>query len=129
MSDLIAIVSSNNESSQYNPALEITGTERRTSREKLHQDLVFELLQQRLWYRKFCCLFKIINSQSPSYLFGLYASPNTRYFARNSENTTQLRTKHHFYRNSFSPQLWKSLTIWIQKSENIEALVFSKLTF
>ena len=61
----------NIESIQYNAALAITGAVRGTSREKLYQELGFESLQQRRWYRKLCCLFKIINNQSPRYLFQL----------------------------------------------------------
>ena len=56
----------NIESIQYNAALAITGAVRGTSREKLYQELSFESHQQKL-----CCLFKIINNQSPSYLFQL----------------------------------------------------------
>ena len=71
----------NIESIQYNAALAITGAVRGVCREKLYQELGFESLQQRRWYRKLCCLFKIIKRQSPSYLFQLVPSPNTRYFA------------------------------------------------
>ena len=91
----------NIESIQYNAALAITGAVRGTSREKLYQELGFESLQQRRWYRKLCCLFKIIKNQSPSYLFQLVPSPNIRYFARNSENIPQLRTKHDFQKFLF----------------------------
>ena len=61
----------NIESIQYNAVLAIKGAARETSREKLYQELGFESLQQRGWYRKLCCLFKIINNQSPLYLFQL----------------------------------------------------------
>ena len=44
-------------STQYNAALAITGAIRSSSREKLYQELGFESLQQRRWYRKLC--FKI----------------------------------------------------------------------
>ena len=87
----------NIESIQYNAALAITGAVRGTSREKLYQELGFESLQQRRWYRKLCCLFKTINNQSPSFLFPLVPSPNTRYFARNSENIPQLRAKYELF--------------------------------
>ena len=70
----------NIESIQYNAALAITGAVRGVCREKLYQKLGFESLQQRRWYRKLCCLFKIIKKQSPSCLFQLVPSPNTRYF-------------------------------------------------
>ena len=61
----------NIESIQYNAALAITGAVRGTSREKLCQELGFESLQKRRWYRKLCCLFKIINNRSPRYPFQL----------------------------------------------------------
>ena len=95
----------NIKSTQYNAALAIRGALRGTSREKLYQELGFESLQQRCWWRKLCCLFKIINNQSSSYLFQWVPSPNTRYFAQNSENIPQLRAKHDFFKNYFSPRL------------------------
>ena len=52
----------NIESIQYNAALAITGAIRGTSKEKIYQELGFESLQQRCWYRKLCCLFKIIKT-------------------------------------------------------------------
>ena len=69
----------NIESIQYNTALAITAAERGTSRKKLCKELGFQSLQQSHWYRKLC-LFKIINNQSPRYLFQLLPSPNTKYF-------------------------------------------------
>ena len=89
----------------YNAALAITGAVRGTSREKIYQELGFESLQQRRWYVKLCFLFKIINNQSPCYLFQLVPSPNIRYFARNSENIPQLRIKHDVFKTPFSPRL------------------------
>ena len=128
-----ALFHQNIESIQYNAALEITGAVRETSREKLYQELGFESIQRRRWYRKLCCLFKIINNQSPRYLFQLVPSPNTRYFSRNSENIAQLWTKHDFLKNSFfslaikegnnlDPQIKKSKSISIFNS-NILAFI------
>ena len=76
----------NIESIQYNTALAITGAVRGTSREKLYQELSCGSLQQRRWYGKRCCLFKIINSQSQSYLFQSVPSWKTEYFAQSSDN-------------------------------------------
>ena len=122
----------NIESIQYNAALAITGAVRGTSREKLYQELGFESLQQRRWYRKLCCLFKIINNQSPRYLFQLVPSSNTRYFSRNSENIAQLWTKHDFLKNSFFPSTIKegnNLDPQIKKSKSISILKSNILTF
>ena len=74
----------NIESVQHNVALAITNVVRETSREKPCQELGFESLQQRRWYRKLYCLFQIIINQSSRYLFQLDPSPNTIYFSRNS---------------------------------------------
>ena len=111
-----------NRHNQYNSALAITRVVRETSRENLYQELGFESLQQRRWYRKLCCLFEIINNQSPRYLFQLVPSPNTRDFSRNSENIPQLRTKHNFFKNSFLPSSikeWNNLEPQIRKPKSI----------
>ena len=59
------------ESIQYNAAIAITGSTRGIPREKLYQNLGFEPLQQRRWYRKLCLFCKIMKNQSPKYLFEL----------------------------------------------------------
>ena len=51
------------ESLQYNACLAITGAMRGSSREKLYQELGFESLQQRLWYRKLCSLYKVFKTK------------------------------------------------------------------
>ena len=107
-------------------ALAMTGAVKRTSREKYYQEL------GRHWYRKLCCLFKIINSQSPRYLFQLVPSPNTRYFSRNSENISQLWTKHHFFKNYFLPLTikdWNNLDPQIRKSKRISIFKSNILKF
>ena len=87
------------------------GHSRRNFIGKLYQELGFESLQQRHWCRKLCCLFKIINNQSPKYLFPLVPSPNTRYFARNSENIPQL------FKNMTNG--WNNLDLQIRKYKSI----------
>ena len=110
----------------------VTSAVRGTSREKLYQELGFELFQQRRWYRKLCCLFKIINNQSPRYLFQLVLSPNTTYFARNSESILQLCTEHDFFKNSFSSltiKEWNNLDPHIRKSKSISIFKSNILKF
>ena len=53
------------ESIQYNAAVIIAGAIRGTSKYKLFEELDLESLQHRRWYRKFCCLLKILKNQSP----------------------------------------------------------------
>ena len=56
------------ESVQYNAALAITGAIHGSSREKLYQELGFESLHDRRWYRKLCFYFKIRHNNCPLYL-------------------------------------------------------------
>ena len=122
----------NIESSQDNAALAILGAVRGTSREKLHQELDLQSLQQRRWYRKLCCLFKLISNHSPSYLFQLVLSKNIKYFAQNSENTPQLRTKHDFFESSFllsTIKEWNNLDPHIRKSKRISIFQSNILKF
>ena len=53
------------ESIQYNAAIAITGTIRGTS-SKLFQELGFETLKLRRWFRKLYLFYKIPHSKSPS---------------------------------------------------------------
>ena len=59
------------ETTQYNAALPITGAISGFSREKLYQELGSETLQQRRWYRKPCCFYKILK-QSPKYGYSIF---------------------------------------------------------
>ena len=68
------------ESIQYNAALAITGAIRGSSREKLYQELGFESLKQRRWFRKLCYFFKITKNESPKYLFDKIPTTRTASF-------------------------------------------------
>ena len=70
------------ESIQYNAPLAITGAIRGSSREKLYQELGFELPQQRRWYKKLCLFYKIIKNQSPKYLSELIPTARQAYMTR-----------------------------------------------
>ena len=74
------------ESLQYNACLAITGAIRGSSREKLYQELGFESLQQRCWYRKLCSLYKVFKNKSPRYLFNIIPIRNPAWSTRNHVN-------------------------------------------
>ena len=61
----------NLESLQYSACLAITGAEGGSSREKIYQELGFESLQQRRWYRKLCSFYKVFKNEIPHYLFNI----------------------------------------------------------
>ena len=84
------------ESIQYNACLAITGAIRGSSREKLYQELGFESLQQRRWYKKLCCFYKIFKNESPRYLFNIIPTRNLFYITRNHTNIPLFKTNHIF---------------------------------
>ena len=53
------------ESIQQNACLATTGAIRRTSKEKLYQELGLESLQLQRWFRKLGMFYKIFKSKSP----------------------------------------------------------------
>ena len=110
------------ESIQYNAALAITGAVRGSSRGKLYQELGFESLQQRRWYRKLCLFFKIIKYQSPKYLFELIPTARQVYMTRHKNRVPLFNVKHDYFKNSFFPSTvieWNKLDTNIRNSENL----------
>ena len=89
------------ESLQYNACLAITGAIRGSSREKIYQELGFESLQQRRWYRKLCSFYKVFKNKSPRYLFNIIPIRNPVYSTRNHVNIPLFKTNHNFLKNSF----------------------------
>ena len=74
------------EPAQYNATLAITGTIRGTSKEKLYQELGFETMKER---RRLCCFYKILNNQTPGYLYSLLSPPNGHYNTRKDSKIRQ----------------------------------------
>ena len=57
------------ESVQCNTTLAVTGAIRRTSKEKLYQELGFISLKDRRWLRRLCYLYKIVYTKQTAYLY------------------------------------------------------------
>ena len=107
------------ESIQYNACLALTGAIRGSSKEKIYQELGFESLRVRRWYRKLCLFYKVLNNEHPQYLFNLIPVRPTLHPTRNALNIPLLNTNHNFFKNSFfpstiiewnksDPDIWKS---------------------
>ena len=109
------------ESIQYSACLAITDTVRGTSYEKLNQELDLETLQSRRWFRKLCLFYKIVNNQSPSYLFDYIPSTDRIYNTRNAADVPWIKSKHNFFKNSYIPSTiieWNKLDHNIRKAES-----------
>ena len=91
------------ETIQYNAALAITGAIRGSSKEKLHQELGLETLQQQRWYRKIRCFYKILKSQSPKYLYSIIPIHNMSYRTIQCNKTPAINVKHDFFKKTFFP--------------------------
>ena len=120
------------ESVQYNSALAITGAIRGTSTEKLYNELGLETLEKRRWYRKLCCFYKVYKSHSPKYLFNIIPVTVSIYNTRSTNNISQFKVKHIFFRNSFCPSAvmeWTKLDLNIRNSESLNIFKKSFLKF
>ena len=93
------------ESYQYMAALAMTGAIKGSSTEKRYQELVIEHLRSRRWFRKLCLFYKIIKSNSPSYLFNLIPSSSRLHTTRNSDNITPFKVSQNFFKKSFFPSV------------------------
>ena len=108
------------ESLQYNACLAITGAICGSSREKLYQELGFETLQQRHWYRKLFSFYKVFKNESPRYLFNIIPISNPAYSTRNNVNIPLFKNNHNFFKNSFFPSTitkWNNLDLNVRNSK------------
>ena len=55
------------ESTQYAAALAVSGAWRGTDTDKLFEELGWESLAHRRWYKRLCLFYKIMNNGSPEY--------------------------------------------------------------
>ena len=90
------------ESVQHNACLAITRAIRGRSKEKLYQELDLESLRLRGWYRKLCPFKKIFKKQHPENLFHLIPVTCAPYTTRTVHNLPNFKSKHSFFKNSFS---------------------------
>ena len=100
------------ETIQYNAALAITAAIKGSSREKLYQEFGLETLQQRRCYRKLCCFYKILKSQSPKYLYSIILIHNMSYRTRQCNKIPAINVKHDFFKTTFPSTLieWNSIS-------------------
>ena len=96
-------------------------TSRRTSYQKLNQELSLKTLQSRRCFRKLCLFYKIVNNQSPSYLFDYIPSTDRIYNTRNAADVPWIKSKHNFFKNSYIPSTiieWNKLDQDIRNAES-----------
>ena len=120
------------ESIQYNAAVAITGAIRGTSKEILFEKLGLESLQNRQWYRKLCCFYKVLKGQSPKYIFNIIPKLNRPYSTKNANNIPHFKVIHSFFRNTFFPSViieWNKLDPEIQNAPSLNTFKSNVLKF
>ena len=112
------------ESVQYKTALAITGAIHGSSRDKLYQQLAFESLHDRRWFRKLCLYYKIRNNMCPLYLTELLPiMKSSCYSLRLNRAPTVPNFRTERFKSTFSPSCssnWNQLDPNIQNSSSIE---------
>ena len=101
------------ESTQYDAALAVSGAWRGTNTDKVLEELGWETLAHRRWYRRLCQFYKIENNSSPEYLKNhLPERRENPYNLRRPNIFPEVRAKTNRYSNSFYPyciKAWNNL--------------------
>ena len=111
------------ESTQYSAALAVSGAWRGTSRQKLYDELGWESLYQKRWYRRMTRFYKLRSTRSPLYLYNLIPPErdlkyNLRMpydYDQHIERTT--RFSHTYFQNCISE--WNRLDVSMRSSQTI----------
>ena len=91
------------ESVQYNACLAITGAIKKSSRNRLYQELGIESLRDRRWYRRLVFFFKIVNGISPNYLRTFLPGNQSSYNPERSSLFRNITWNTDYFNNSFFP--------------------------
>ena len=111
------------ESLQYQAALAVTGAWKGTNTSKIYEELGWESLHHRRWYRRATQFFKILNGLTPQYLVDPIPVPRRHLFGRHPTNDLyEFSYRNQRFLNSFYPDsviCWNNLGPEIR---NIETL-------
>ena len=116
---------------QYKAALAITGAIQGTSREKIYQEPGLESLKSRRWYKRLCCMYKIMTEKAPNYSINLIPKYDTTIRTRNNSIPT-FHCRTDCFKYSFFPSTlndWFSLDINIRNSDSISLFKSRLLSF
>ena len=106
---------------QYKAALIVTGCWQGTSRVKLYDELGWESLSDRRWGRRLTLYYKIVNGETPAYLFDHVPNEAPRALRKFIPKAPITRTQR--YANSFFPYCinhWETLDGDIKYSTSVQ---------
>ena len=111
------------ESTQYQAALAVLGAWKGSSKISMHEELGWESLSDRKWFRRLCQFYKTRNDLSPLYLKEAIPQPRTFLYGQRRENVLHeipCRTTRFF--NSFYPDTtrsWNNIGFELRNCETI----------
>ena len=113
------------ESVQYQAALAVTGTWQGTSTDKLYEELGWESLSKRRWFRRLIQFFKIQNNLTPEYLKSPVPSLRFQLIAtRSGIELPQINANRDYYQNSFYPDAissWNNLNSTVRRTTSLSS--------
>ena len=108
---------------QYQAGLAVTGAWQGTNTEKIYEELGWESLSKRRWFRRLVQFFKIQNNLTPEYLREPIPSFRAYGISTRSGNMIPLlEAKREYYRNSFFPDaigIWNNLDPSLRKTKSL----------
>ena len=111
------------ETVQYSAALAVSGAWRGTNKCKLYEELGWEYLYHRRWYRRLIYFYKLKQSRLPSYLYNLIPPERElNYGLRRANIFDQPIERTNRYSNTYfqnCPKEWNRLDISVRSSQTI----------
>ena len=105
---------------QYHAALAVTGTWKGTNREKIYDELGWEPLWKRRWFRRLVQFYKIQNDLTPNYLKIPVPPTRSHLYGLRSDNVLNfIKCRTNPYSNTFYPTLSKSGMKSAPNSDNL----------
>ena len=71
------------------------------------------------WFRTLCLFYKIVNNQSPSYLFDYIPSTDRKYNTRNAADVPWIKSKYNFFFYNFNSYIPSTIIEWNKLDHNI----------
>ena len=97
-----------------------------TSREKIYREFGLESLKSRRWYRRFSCMFKIMNNEAPNYMLTLIPMSQQTITTSNNQIPNYHCRTNFFKYSFFSFHLKKKIVNLNPSIRNSESLQYSK---
>ena len=109
------------ESLQYQAGLAVTGMWKGTNRDKVYEELGWESLHLRRWFRRLTVFYKIMNELIPQYLVDPVPAPRSHLYGTSTTNDLHpMRCRTQRFQNSFYPNAvncWNDIGPDIRKLE------------